>query len=132
MDQLEFKRRTRQIGVAAIRLADQLPPQRAADILAGQLICFATSIGANYRAACQARSPQEMFAKLSIVEEEADESLYWLELLEMAGAGDSASRGPLRPETSEILAMVVSSRKTLKARFGSNSFEGNTLPNRES
>jgi four helix bundle protein len=117
VDQLEFKRRTKAFGLAAIVLADELPHRRSADVVARQLLRSATSVGANYRAACRARSRSEMFAKLSIVEEEADESLYWLEVLDESSLLASERLAPLHKEGSELLAMVVASKKTLREKM---------------
>ncbi|HEY4669282.1 MAG TPA: four helix bundle protein, partial [Tepidiformaceae bacterium] len=95
MDQLEFKRRTKEFGTAVIAIADGLPATRSAEVVSRQLLRSATSVGANYRAACRARSRAEMFAELSIVEEETDESLYWLEILEEAGLLRPEQVGPV-------------------------------------
>ncbi len=76
----------------------------------------ATSVGANYRAACRARSTADMIAKLKIVEEEADETLYWLELLIEADLMPVSRLTPLMQEVNEIIAMTVASIKTLRRR----------------
>ena len=81
-----------------------------------QLLRSGTSVGANYRAAGRARSEAEMVAKLGIVEEEADETLYWIELLIEAGIVPAAKLEALIGETDEILAMTVASIKTLRAK----------------
>jgi four helix bundle protein len=75
------------------------------------------SVGANYRAACRGQSPADVIAKLHIVLEEADETGYWLELLEESRLVTSASVGPMRSEANEIAAMTVASLKTLKSRY---------------
>ena len=85
MDEQEFKKRTKRIALDAIRLVNSLPRGRSADVIGRQLLRSATSIGANYRAACRAKSKADLIAKLVIVEEEADESLYWMELLVESG-----------------------------------------------
>lgn len=77
-----------------------------------------TSVGANYRAACRAKSPADMVAKLAIVEEEADESVYWLELLADAKLIRAARLAPLIAEFNEILSMIVASQKTLRRTDG--------------
>jgi four helix bundle protein len=87
-------------------------------VIARQLLRSATSVGANYRAACRARSPQEMFSKLSIVEEEADECLYWIELLHESKMAPGQALRPLHDSANEILAMTVASKKTLRTRIG--------------
>jgi four helix bundle protein len=75
----------------------------------------ATSIGANYRAACRARSRRDFVAKLGVVEEEADESLYWLELLADIGAAPSGDLAHLLSEASQLVAIFVSARKTARS-----------------
>src|SRR5262245_30706655 len=81
MNEAEFKRRTKAVAIRVIRLVSALPKSPTADVIGRQLLRAGTSVGANYRAACRARSQQDMISKLGIVEEEADESVYWLELL---------------------------------------------------
>ncbi len=81
MNEQEFKRRTKDMALRVIKLADSLPNGRGADVLARQILRSPTSLGANYRAACRSRSIADMISRLSIAEEEADETLYWMELL---------------------------------------------------
>jgi four helix bundle protein len=81
-----------------------------------QLIRCATSVGANYRSACRAKSVADLIAKLSIVEEEADECIYWIELLVESGAIPDGKVTSLMLETNEILAMTVASIKTLRTK----------------
>src|SRR5574341_195622 len=81
MDEESFKDRTKRLALGLIKLVEPLPKNRTADIIGRQLIRSGTSIGANYRAACRGRSTADVIAKLRIVEEEADESVYWMELL---------------------------------------------------
>ncbi len=78
----DLKERMKRLGVEVIQLVECLPPRQATGILAKQLIRCATSVGANYRAACSARSKADFIAKLAIAEEESDETLYWLEMLQ--------------------------------------------------
>lgn len=77
----ELKRRTKQFAFRIIRLVDSLPSTLPARTISGQLIRSATSVPANYRAACRARSNADFIAKLGIVEEETDESVFWIEML---------------------------------------------------
>jgi four helix bundle protein len=114
--ELEFKQRTRAIALRVIRLVDALPKMRTADVLGRQLLRSGTSIGANYRAACRGVSRADVISKMGDVEEEADESLYWLELLVDAGIVPAKRLQQLIKEIDEILAMTVSSIKTLRAR----------------
>jgi four helix bundle protein len=116
MDREEFKRRTKQLALRVIRLVQSLPQDPVAQKIGGQLVRAGTSVGANYRAACRARSTADMIAKLKIVEEEADETLYWLELLVESGLVAEAKLAALMKETDEILAMTVASIITLRNR----------------
>jgi four helix bundle protein len=116
MNENEFKLRTKRAALRIIRVVDALPAKKSADIMGRQLLRSGTSVGANYRAACRAKSPADMIAKLAIVEEEADEAVYWLELLTEADLMPSKRLAPLIGELNEILAMVVAPMKTLKRR----------------
>ena len=110
----QSKRRTKQAALRAIKVVEALRQSRTADVLGKQLIRCATSVGANYRAACRARSTADMISKLGIVEEEADETLYWLELIiESELLTETRLQGLMR-EFDEILAMIVASQKTLR------------------
>jgi four helix bundle protein len=110
----DLRTRTKAFAVRVIRLVDALPRRRAADVIGRQLLRSATSVGANYRAACRARSKAEFVAKLGIVEEEADESLFWMELLVEAEIVKPKLLAALMTESNEILAMVVASIKTAR------------------
>jgi four helix bundle protein len=114
MDEREFKDRTKMLALRVIRLVEALPRSRTSDVIGRQLLRSATSVGANYRAACRARSNADMIAKLGIVEEEADETLYWLELLIEAGLMSGPRLVELIQETDEVVAMTVASIKTLR------------------
>ena len=116
MNEWEFKSRTKQLALRVIRLVEALPPSRTAEVIGKQMIRSATSVGANYRAACRGKSTADLIAKLSIVEEEADESLYWMELLVEAGLIPAEKVASLMSETNEILAMTVASIKTLREK----------------
>lgn len=130
MDQVEFKRRTKAFAIGVITVTDNLPRPRSGEVIGRQLLRSATSVGANYRAACRARSPQEMYSKLSIVEEEADECLYWFELLQEAGLASNESVIELNREAHEILSMIVASKKTLSLRL--NGSHQSAIGNRQS
>jgi four helix bundle protein len=108
----EFKKRTKAFALRVIHLVDSLPRSRTAGIIGGQLLRAGTSVGANYRAACRARSSADFIAKMGIVEEECDESAYWMELLIEAGIMKAKRISSLLDETNEILSMVVASIKT--------------------
>jgi four helix bundle protein len=92
-----------------------MPRSLAGQIIGRQLLRSATSVGANYRAACRAQSRAEFAAKLSIVVEEADESLYWLEILSESGLVKPERLRELIKEADELVAIATSSRKTVKA-----------------
>jgi four helix bundle protein len=79
---MELKCRTKKFAVEAIRFCDTLKKCKASDVIIYQFVKSATSTGANYRAACRARSKAEFFSKICIVVEEADESEYWLEIIQ--------------------------------------------------
>ena len=103
-------------GLRVIRMTESLPRSRAADVVSRQLIRCATSVGANYRAACRAKSRVDFIAKLKIVEEECDESLYWMEMLVRSGLIAEDGVSSLIQEANEILSMVVTSIKTARSR----------------
>jgi four helix bundle protein len=115
----ELRNRTKGFALQTIRLVESLPASRTANILGGQLLRSRTSVGANYRASCRARSRAEFIAKLGIVEEEADESIYWLELFVESGILRQDRAAGLLREAGEILAMVVASIKTARKRNSS-------------
>jgi four helix bundle protein len=111
-----FKERTKKLAIAILRLIEELPRSITTDVLARQIVRSGTSIGANYRAACRAKSTADMINKLKIVEEESDETAYWLELIVEAGYLSQEKVSPIAKETNEIIAMTVASIKTLRAR----------------
>ena len=120
MDERTFKDRTRKFALAVVRLVETLPRARSADVLGRQLLRAGTSVGANYRAACRGKSASDVAAKLAIVEEEADEAIYWMELLVDSGMMPQERVQPRRKEADEIVAMTVASIKTLRARSRSS------------
>ncbi|MCI0365961.1 MAG: four helix bundle protein [Phycisphaerales bacterium] len=116
MNQQMFKDRTKELGLRIIRLVQALPRTDLARAIGQQLLRSGTAVGANYRAACRGRSPADVIAKLKIVEEEADESCYWMELLIDAKVIPAKRLLALQQEANEILAMVVASIKTIRSR----------------
>ena len=118
MNEEDLKRRTRQFALRIIRLVQALPKGRVPDVIGGQLLRCGTSVGANYRAACRAKSAADFVAKIAIVEEELDESVYWMELLIEAGLVKAQRLGALLKEADELLAISVSSIKTMRRRRG--------------
>jgi four helix bundle protein len=117
MNEREFKARTKDLALRVIRMIGVIPKnQIELQIICKQLLRSATSVGANYRSACRAKSTAEMISKLSIVLEEADETLYWMELLVESGLVPAHKLGDLMNETNEIVSMLVASLKTLRSK----------------
>lgn len=115
MDSIEFreqlKLRTKAFALRIIRLYQSLPKNTESQIIGKQLLRSATSVAANYRAACRSRSNAEFFSKITIVVEEADESLFWLELLVEAGIVKAELLVELCRENEEIIKIMVVARK---------------------
>lgn len=117
MNQQQFKDRTQNLAIRIIKMTEALPQHSlSSNVISKQIVRSATSIGANYRAACRAQSPAAMIAKLAIVEEEADETLFWMEMLVKADIVKQDRLTALMQETNENLSMTVASIKTLKAK----------------
>ena len=112
--QEQIKHRTKQIGLTVIKLIDDVPNRLSARAIANQIIRSSTSIGSNYRAACRAKSTADFINKLKIVEEETDETLYWLEILEESSLIEHDKISDLKKETNEILSIIVASINTIK------------------
>ncbi len=108
--------RTKQFALRVIKLVESLSPGRTSEVIGKQLVRCATSVGANYRSACRAKSTADFISKLSIVEEEADEAIYWIELLVEANLVKENLVENLLNEADQILAMIVASIKTSKAK----------------
>lgn len=114
MDSQELKKRTKQFALDIIKFVDTLPKNKTGDVIGRQLLRSATSVTANYRAACRARSRADFISKISIVEEEADDSQFWLEqLLESGISADKRAREFLQ-EATELTAIFTSSVRTAK------------------
>ncbi|HMH83223.1 MAG TPA: four helix bundle protein [Gemmatimonadales bacterium] len=118
-----LQRRTRTLAVDAIRLIGDLPRTLPADVIGRQLVRSATSVAANYRSACRARSRRDFIAKMGIVEEETDETAFWLELLDECRLVPTTRIMPLSREAGELLAITVASIRT--ARMGSGASRAN-------
>jgi len=116
MDEKELQCRTKQFALRVIRLVEALPRRRTAQVIGNQLLRSATSVAANYRAACRARSQADFVHKLGIVEEEADESLFWLEMVVETNLMPEARVQDLIQEADELTAIFVASRKTAKKK----------------
>lgn len=115
MNKDEIKRRTKKFALDVIRLVEGLPTNYAGQVLGRQLLRSATSVGANYRAACRAKSVADFIAKMGIVEEEADECMYWMELLSETLFAQPEKLQSLMAEADEIVAITVASIRTAKA-----------------
>ena len=116
MDSRDLKDRTKRFAVRVIRMVDKLDRSTAVEVIARQLVKSATSIGANYRAACRGRSKAEFVAKLQIVLEESDETQYWLELMLELEMLDRQVLQDLIREADELTAIFVSALKTSRAK----------------
>ena len=110
----ELKARTKKFAIRIIKMTQALPKNRIGDVLGKQILRSSTSIGANYRAACRARSDDDFISKLGIVEEETDETLYWLELICESGVIKPHLLQNLVKEADELTAIFTASRKTAR------------------
>ena len=115
MDAEELKKRTKQSGLRIPKLIEALPSSKAANVIANQLLRSSTSVGANYRSACHARSKPDFISKAGISIEEADESLYWMEMLLEAEIMPKEKLTALMKEADEIVAILTASVKTARA-----------------
>jgi len=116
MNKKELEDRTKTFALHTIRFVSSLPKSKAMDVLGRQLLRSATSIGANYREANRAESHNDFVHKLAIVEKEAAETQYWLELVNEAGAADKTECQRLLQECTELLAIFTAAGRTSKAR----------------
>ena len=114
----DLKRRTKQFALRILKLVAALPKSVEGRAIAGQLARAGTAVGANYRAACRGRSKAEFVAKIGIVEEEADESAYWLELIIEAELLKVSQVEPLLTEANELARIMAQSRISASATLG--------------
>ena len=125
----DLKKRTKQFALRILKLVAALPKTLAGKTIGGQLARAGTSVGANYRAACRARSKLEFIAKIGIVEEEADESAFWMELIIESELLKVHLVQPLLDEANELAKIMSSSRKSasesLKTKSNGKSSIGN-------
>lgn len=112
MDADQLKERTKQFALRVIKLVAALPKTVEGRAIANQLVRCGTSVAANYRATCRARSKAEFVAKIGVVLEEADEALLWLELIVAAKLISPERVEPLLTEANELVAIFVTSRKS--------------------
>lgn len=115
MDETGLKQRTKAFALRVMKLVGALPETTVGRTIGNQLVRSATSVGANYRAACRGRSKPEFVAKLGIVVEEAEECVYWLELIIDGELLKKALVEPLLLEANEITAIMVASHKTAQS-----------------
>lgn len=111
----EVKQRTKAFALRIMKLVDSLPETRSGVAVGNQLVRSGTSVGANYRAACRGRSKAEFLAKLGIVEEESDESSFWLELIIESKMLPKKRVQSLLKECNEITALIVASIRTARS-----------------
>ncbi len=115
MDREELKRRTKAFALHVIRFVSQMPNNPVSRTLGNQLLKAGTSVGANYRSACRARSRADFISKIGIVEEESDESLYWLEVIGESGIVKSEEISDLMKEADELVAIFTATGRSTKA-----------------
>lgn len=114
MGEYPLKNRTKALALRVIRLVEAMPSDEASRIIGRQVLRSGTSVGANYRASLRAKSKADMLNKWKIVEEEADETLFWLELLVESNLMPESRVRPLMNEVEEILRILVASIKSLR------------------
>jgi four helix bundle protein len=117
MNENELKKRTKQFGLRVIRLVESLPNGQTARVIGNQLLRSGLSVGANYRAACRGRSKADFISKAGISLEEADECLYWMEMLQEAGIVPVEKMKDLMKEADELVAIFTSSIKTARSNL---------------
>jgi four helix bundle protein len=110
MNQIELKQRTKTFALRVMKLVDALPRSRSGNAIGNQLVRSGTAVGANYRATCRARSKAEFIAKIGVVEEEADESGFWMELIIDGELLPLRKVSALLQEAGELTAVMAASR----------------------
>ncbi|MDD8018216.1 MAG: four helix bundle protein [Bacteroidota bacterium] len=129
MNKDDLKLRTKSFALRVMALLESLPKNREADIVAKQILRSATSVGANYRSACRARLKADFVSKITIVEEEADETLFWLELIKERKMIPENRLMELMKEADELVAIFVSSGKTVKSGMAKIKNQKSEIPN---
>lgn len=114
MDKVELKRRSQKFAVDVIKFIESQPSTRSLNVLINQVLRSSTSVGANYRAASRGKSTADFINKIVICEEEADESIYWLDLMEETGLVPATILAPLKKEANELTAIFTAIGKTAK------------------
>jgi four helix bundle protein len=110
----ELKSRTKTFALRIIKMTTAMPKNKVGQVLGSQILRSGTSVGANYRAACRARSEADFISKIGIVEEETDETMYWLELISEAEILKPHLLKDLMKEANELTAIFTASRKTAR------------------
>ena len=123
MNSTEFQDITKRLGLHVIRFVEILPQNYTSRVIINQILRCALSVGANYRAVCRAKSDKDFINKMKIVEEECDETIYWLEIIEESGLAKIEIVTPLKREAKEILAMIVASINTMSKNLKSKKSE---------
>ncbi|MFL6569967.1 MAG: four helix bundle protein [Chthoniobacterales bacterium] len=116
MSEVDLKERTKAFAVRVLKLVDALPKTTAGRALAAQIVRSGTSVAANYRAARRAKSTAHFISKLGDVEEEADETLFWIELLEASGIVPPTRLAAIKQEANELVAIIVASINTARRK----------------
>jgi len=116
MTETEMKQRTQQFALRIFKLAERFPRTRTGHLIANQIIRSGSSVAANYRALCRAKSRADFINKTSIVEEEADETAFWLEMIQAADLLTNKEIHSLLTEANELSAIIVASRRTAISR----------------
>lgn len=117
MNNVELKGRTKRFAIDVIKMTETLPFNRSLDVLVKQILRSSSSVGANYRSACRGKSTADFLNKIIIVEEEADESLYWLELMEESGLVAAEKLSYLKKEADELTAIFTAIGKTTRTNL---------------
>ena len=117
MNAEEMKLRTKKFSLRVIRLVESLPVSKTGSVIGHQLLRSATSVGANYRSACRARSRADFLSKIGICIEEADESLFWMELLVETNLVSEINLSDLMKETDELIAILTASAITVRNKL---------------
>ncbi|HSQ24033.1 MAG TPA: four helix bundle protein [Pyrinomonadaceae bacterium] len=127
----DLKKRTKQFALRILKLVGALPKTVAGKAIAGQLARAGTAVGANYRAACRGRSRAEFVAKIGVVEEEADESAYWMELIIEGELLRLQQVAPLLTEANELARIMARSRISASEKLKPKSSGKSAIGNRK-
>jgi len=118
MDKFELQNRTKHLAIRVIKLTKTFPLSQEGKVISNQIIRSGTSVASNYRAACRAKSPKDFISKMGIVEEESDETLFWLEIIEeLQMTKEIEELKAIKKEANEILSITVASIKTVKNKL---------------